>query len=324
MADPLVVVRLGTLLACIRDQVRDVLADTIDPAEEEPPTVDCLPGREIVEADGLLRQLGMAGSADQLTTLLGEAVWDRLGQGTTIRDAITDRALRGLFGGRVARLLRYVEALSDDLARAYPGLKAPSQVSGSTPSACPAQPEPGEGSGGGGTTPTEAKPDKGEGDDEGLQPAQDGRFISVEKWSDLAIGIDADHQYLAISPPPERYAVFPRDKAVPLTLPGKRWKLLLDLLARSSEGNRAEKSDVMSAFGYLQTDELAKSRSLLTSAMADLGRDLRRQVKGPVEKGVPAVLSVAEDKYVKAGFVVRHLVRGHDGKLRFGEEAPGC
>jgi hypothetical protein len=117
--------RLGQ---CIQDQVTEVLRDTIDPAKEELPTVDCLPGREIIEADGLLRQIGMASSADQLTILLGDAVYDRLGLGTTIRDAITDRASPVLFAGRVTRLLRYVESLIADLARAYPRLNVASQT----------------------------------------------------------------------------------------------------------------------------------------------------------------------------------------------------
>jgi len=152
MADALLVARLGSLLACIRDQVTEVLRDTLDPDEEEPPTADCLHGREIIEAEGLLRQIGLPGSADQLTILSGEAVYDRLRLGTTIRDAITERATRTLFAGRLTRLLRYSETLIADLARAYPGLNVPSQATANTGLPPTANPEQGEADGGTGLT----------------------------------------------------------------------------------------------------------------------------------------------------------------------------
>jgi len=162
--------------------------------------------------------------------------------------------------------------------------------------------------------------------------------LTVQKWSNLGIGIDATGNYLAVSPCPERNAVFPREKAVTLDLPGKRWKALFDLLARSEHGNSAKQIDVMTQLGYLkrgeispdEMSELAEDSHLmnvlktgkrrLTQAIADLGRKLRRQVEGPKDKGSPAVLSAAGNGHVEAGFVVRHLVPGRDGKLRFGEE----
>jgi hypothetical protein len=167
-----------------------------------------------------------------------------------------------------------------------------------------------------------------------LKPAQP--VVSVEKWSDLGIGIDANGCYLACVPCPDTGAVFPREKAVKLDLPGKQWKALFDLLSHSENGNSAKKKDVMADFGYMEvrdieeaniselaeagylTTTLKSARNTLTRAMADLGRKLRRQVKGPTGKGVPVVLSVSDDKNVEAAFVVRHLVRGYDGKLRFG------
>jgi hypothetical protein len=121
-------------------------------------------------------------------------------------------------------------------------------------------------------------------------------------------------------------------------LPGKRWKKLLDLLARSENGKTATTVDVLMEYGYLKRGEFSASdlsdmgedpmkmrlvktaSNRLTNAIADLGRELRQQVQGPPAKGKTlAVLSIASKKEVQAAFVVRHLVRGHDGKLRFGE-----
>jgi hypothetical protein len=162
--------------------------------------------------------------------------------------------------------------------------------------------------------------------------------LTIEKWSNLGVGVDADGKYLGVSPCPERYGVFPREKAVILDLPGNRWKKILDILALSEHGNTAEKLEVMQQFGYIQSGEISpddipelaeNSRKMetlnqasksLTSAIADLGRELRAQVKGPTGNGAPTVLSVASEGEVQAAFFVRHLVVGHDGKLRFGEE----
>ena len=204
-----------------------------------------------------------------------------------------------------------------------------------------------------GSTPPAAKADMGEGnggaDTTPGQPAISIEAIeeaattveprlTVQKWSDLGIGIDKDGSDLAWTPCPEHGAVFPREEAVTLDLPGKRWKGLLDLLARSEHGNRAKKPEVMMQFGYLKsgeisTDDLSElvndgckmemlktAAGHLTGAIADLGRELRGNVGGPNDRGSPAVLSVADATYVQAAFVVRHLVRGLDVKLRFGEE----
>ena len=185
-----------------------------------------------------------------------------------------------------------------------------------------------------------------------VDPKPDDDRITVEDWGDLGIAIDEHGQYLAVYPAPERYGVFPREKAKILKLPGKQWKGLLNGLARSNNGNKVEKRDIMERFGYLragyrhpielpepdgvsgdpdddlpdrpafgETHAILKTaQSRLTAAMADLGRKLRKQLNGPLGPGIPAVLSVAEEKYVESAFVVRHLVRGHDGKLRFGPE----
>jgi len=65
-------------------------------------------------------------------------------------------------------------------------------------------------------------------------------------------------------------------------------------------------------------NRLKTASGRLTTAIADLGREIRQQVKAPTTKG-EVVLSVAEGEVVQAAFVTRYLLRGSDGKLRFGE-----
>ena len=182
------------------------------------------------------------------------------------------------------------------------------------------------------------QPEEGSAEPIGSDSTTKPRMI-VQAWSDFGIGIDTDGAYLGVSPCPERYGVFPRESAVILDLTGKQWKSLLDLLARSKDGNEATKTSVMVDFGYfrasdvparedildakenLQTKNMLKTANgRLTAAIANLGRNLRKQVEVPTRRGAPAVLSVSDPKEVRTQFVVRHLVRGHDGKLRFGED----
>jgi len=163
--------------------------------------------------------------------------------------------------------------------------------------------------------------------------------LTVERWSDLGIGIEQGEKpgelvYLAVTPCPECGDVFPKRKAKELHLPGRRWRALLKLLAESEQGNTADKRTSMERLGYLEEgtytpkgyEELMKSggmqvlkrpRTLLTRTTGDLSRDLREQVD--VESpGKKAALSVAQAGVVEAAFTVRYLVRGQDGKLRFG------
>jgi len=189
----------------------------------------------------------------------------------------------------------------------------------------------GEGAGAG-EKPAAGAEAKSEGTGEHNEPR-----ITVKRWRDLAIGIDDKGRYLAVTPPPECGAVFPKEDSVELDLRGRRWKNLLDLLAQSEHGDAAEKVDVMMALGYLKRGEIAENATLeelkddagkmkllktasdrLTTAIADPGREIRRQVKAPTAKG-EVVLSVAEGKVVQAAFVTRYLIQGSDGKLRFGK-----
>lgn len=195
--------------------------------------------------------------------------------------------------------------------------------------------EQGEGNSGGGSEAIPAT--KIQQVEAGEMPCQPRPRLTVANWSDLGVGIDKDGSYRACDPCPENGAVFPKESATVLELRGHRWQKLLELLALSENGNTASKQELMVEFGYLKRGEIpANDRSelmedthsmkvlktasgRLTQAVADLGRNLRRQVEGPQGKSAPTVLSVADEGMVRAAFVVRHLLRGSDGKLHFGE-----
>ncbi|MGA2621987.1 MAG: hypothetical protein ABSF26_30670 [Thermoguttaceae bacterium] len=169
-------------------------------------------------------------------------------------------------------------------------------------------------------------------------PSGQGR-LTVTRWSKLGIGIhvgDGDPRYFGICPHPDNHAVFPIESATELHLPDQ-WKVLLELLAKSENGNSAKKSDVLFGLGKLNREVFARiadsdivdadrltemkneAFGKLTGIVSNLARRLRDQVNGPQDKNGPAVLSVDSVDYVESLFVVRHLVAGSDGKLRFGE-----
>ena len=191
------------------------------------------------------------------------------------------------------------------------------------------------------TTPAGAGDDGGTGeggveDPQGLPEAVDLTILSIEKWSDLGIGIDAG-AYLAVTPCPDFGKVFPKQSAEQLDLPRGQWDKLLDRLARSETGKTASKGTVMEDFGYftkrvstthrdleeLQQDghvmqQLKTAKRKLTDAMSNLTRRLREQIEVCKPKD-PRCLSVANEGIVESGFTVRHLVREGDGKLHFGD-----
>ena len=163
--------------------------------------------------------------------------------------------------------------------------------------------------------------------------------LNVERWSELGIGIYQDTTYFGISPCPDNYAVFPLESATELPLRGRRWKVLLNLLAGSENGNSANKKEMMQELqmfdpgNYSPLDEsevaehsgrLTLARTLnseLTKKIGDLACKLRACVDCPDKEGSTAVLSAADTPTcIQSLFMVRPLVRGPDGKLHFGKE----
>jgi hypothetical protein len=160
----------------------------------------------------------------------------------------------------------------------------------------------------------------------------DQKPMTVERWEDLGIGIDENGEYLAVPRRPAPGDTFPRSKAVRLSLRGRRWKRLLDLLAQSEFGNTAETDELLFEFRYVDRgdfrnledavertqamQEIAEARNKLRRAVSDLARQLRSQVRC-LDPGDEAVLSVKEPSVVRSRFYVRYLQRSQAGRLLF-------
>jgi hypothetical protein len=168
-----------------------------------------------------------------------------------------------------------------------------------------------------------------------------GRRLAVASWSDLRIGIDIGDgapRYFGICRCLDNHAVFPKDSATELHLPGQQWKVLLDLLAQSENGKLAKKGDVLHGLGKLKREAFSRlvasdnvdaehltrmkndTFRKLTGIVGNLARKLRNEVNGPDVQRARAVLSVDSEDCVESLFVVRHLVRESDDKLHFGKE----
>jgi len=159
--------------------------------------------------------------------------------------------------------------------------------------------------------------------------------LEVPRWSDLAIGIDEDGGYLAVSPVPDNGAVFPKEKSVRLDLPGDRWKRLLQALSTSEDGKTVPKKDLLVSFGHvgeipkekdlaeLRNDrgslqQIKKSVNKLAGAIGDLNRELRKQVHARDDKRrANPPMSASDSEVVCANFTTRHLLRDRNGKLQF-------
>jgi hypothetical protein len=163
-------------------------------------------------------------------------------------------------------------------------------------------------------------------------------LLEVESWSDLAIGINEDGSFLAVTPVPNTGTVFPKEKAVALPLKGARWKKLLQLIARSKDGQSSRKDELLHDFGYytkpVKEEEIKRAHKemlseidvaakKLTGAVSDLSRELREYIGAADSSRTNPPLSAADQSVIKAGFTCRHLLRGRDGKLRFGSIGNG-
>ena len=160
--------------------------------------------------------------------------------------------------------------------------------------------------------------------------------LEISTWAALAIGIDENGGYLAVSPVPDNGAVFPREKSLPLDLPGNRWKELLEALSTSEDGKTAIKKDLFVKFGYIsripkdeeledlrddqgQVNQIKTVAHRLATAIGDLNRELRKQVHAEDDKprtNLP--MSASDSKLILANFTTRHLQRDAGSKLRFG------
>ena len=75
--------------------------------------------------------------------------------------------------------------------------------------------------------------------------------LTVGRWADLALGIDESWMVFAVPSIPDQGSRFQKAHARPLNLRGKRWKVLLNLAARSPDGRTVSVPDALQEFGYL-------------------------------------------------------------------------
>lgn len=170
--------------------------------------------------------------------------------------------------------------------------------------------------------------------DRGSADLANDHSLSIETWSDLAIGIEADGSFYAFSPAPATNAPIRLRDGIKLDLSGTRWPKVLDCFARSSDGATASKATLITELGYMLAGVVSKDQAdfstdlktdakralpKLTGAMADLGRQLRKFVKCPESQ----VFESGGDVY-RSNFVVRHLVRDEGRQIRFGRPREFC
>lgn len=172
------------------------------------------------------------------------------------------------------------------------------------------------------------------------QPVAKEYLLKVKRWSDLAIGIDEEWRYWAISPAPDFGAVFKLSEAVELKLPGGRWKEVLKSLAESDTGDRVRRADLLSRLGFFvpgapaERDGRARPGAVeaaniegmtvrqttalkrLTDALSDLRRDIGGFIDGPKDR--QSICLRTDSDLVLSGFVVRFLIRDESERPRFG------
>ena len=141
------------------------------------------------------------------------------------------------------------------------------------------------------------------------KPRSSQPLFQIQNWSELGIGINAHRVLWAFNPAPERGSRVILSNAIKLPLSGKQWKVLVELLAKSTNGSQVDRAEVVKRFGYsppaasipsdsrarpnaisdsVQRDELTSqvgaASKKLNLALADLGRKLRQHVDGPTGK----------------------------------------
>ncbi len=172
------------------------------------------------------------------------------------------------------------------------------------------------------------------------EAAEAATLLKVERWSDLAIGITKDWQYVALTPAPAIGERFGHSNARTLRLPGKQWRKILTLLADSQDGRTTTRFEVIRALdllsppGQVQNDGRTRPGAIeaeitaevhaaahnalerLHPALGNLRYKLRRLVDGPKDRHQNFLR--VEGDHVDSVFVVAYLVSGEHGALLFG------
>lgn len=156
-------------------------------------------------------------------------------------------------------------------------------------------------------------------------------LLTVQHWSELAIGVDEKQRYWGLVPAPTVGQPFKKSKSIELPLIGDRWKSVLRVLAEAQDPNQVSRYELMQALDRLppptarnamdstQANQLAavEANKQLNSDLKDLARKLRSFVQGPTGKGKSAF--AMEGRMVLCRFTVRYLLPDDSGHLRFGD-----
>jgi hypothetical protein len=166
------------------------------------------------------------------------------------------------------------------------------------------------------------------GADEQTEASSPSTVLRLESWDQLGIGI-TEKGYMGFTPCPDTGATVSLNQGVPLDLKGRRWREVLRCLAESDDGRTARQSELLTRLGYIPQGRLSENQARhdeqlqvvirrasrkLTSAMADLGKQLREIISAPGKRVFSAGESV---KSYTALFTTRVLLKGEDGTFRF-------
>ena len=141
-------------------------------------------------------------------------------------------------------------------------------------------------------------------------------------------------EYFAYTPRPEIGQPVSGRKCKKLNLPGERWDKVLRLMAESPDGRTATKADLITSLGYMKTkpgcdllpseqarheeklrEEASKALKKLSDTMADLSRDLRKELSQTNTK--QKVFESRGDEYCTP-FPIRCILDNHEGNPTFG------
>lgn len=160
--------------------------------------------------------------------------------------------------------------------------------------------------------------------------------VKVSAWSQLGVGFDEARKPLAFVPAPSIGEVVRKARGVVLSLPGRRWSVLLELASLASDGRTVSKRDLIqrlsSATGrssprtrvkgdHADADSLrptgANDTKYLSDTLAELRGDLRAEVDGPDDLAATLLRDAGRD--IDLGFVVQALVPDEHGHFTFGQ-----
>ena len=165
-------------------------------------------------------------------------------------------------------------------------------------------------------------------------PAEIPGSIVVERYSDIGIGIHNEEFYLFVRCPAIGETVRLRD-GKKLDLRGKRWRIVLNVFAQSTDGKTTRKSDLIERLGYKQsvgipetwecavqdaelTEKAGRLLRVLSKTMADLGRKFRDLVAERQESSKPIFDGIPDIDFYILLFPVRFILTDENHHLCFG------